>query len=85
MAKSGFPETAFHQDDRLRRPNKGNRNMMKLLKKIKINESGASAAEYALMVAVMGAVVVTAVILLGQNIAGALDTAGTNIQTAQGS
>lgn len=84
MAKSGGPETAFQQDDRLRRPNRGNMNMMKLLKNIKINESGASAAEYALMVAVMGAAVVVAIGALSGSISGALTNAGTQITTTQG-
>lgn len=55
---------------------------MKFLKKIKTDESGASAAEYALMIAVMGALVVAAVGLLGGSIAGALNGATGRINTA---
>ena len=49
--------------------------MMKLLKNIKLNKSGASAAEYALMLAIMGAVVVTAMTVLGGAIGGSMDAA----------
>jgi len=58
--------------------------MMKLLKKIKVNESGASAAEYALMIAVMGGIVVAAVIALGGQIGVGLTTAQGNLAQAQG-
>lgn len=57
--------------------------MMKLLKNIKLDKSGASAAEYALMIAVMGAAVVAAVGLLGGSITGALERASTDITEAQ--
>ncbi len=57
--------------------------MMKLLKNIKLDKSGASAAEYALMIAVMGAAVVVAVNLLGTSITGALTTSSANITAAQ--
>jgi pilus assembly protein Flp/PilA len=56
--------------------------MMKLLKKIKVNKEGASAAEYALMIAVMGGVVVAAVIALGGGIGTALTGATANIASA---
>ena len=39
--------------------------MMKILRNLKTNKSGASAAEYALMVAVMGGLVVAGVTALG--------------------
>ena len=42
--------------------------MMQLLRKIKVNKSGASAAEYALMIALIGGVIVVAAGLLGTNI-----------------
>lgn len=56
--------------------------MMKLLKNIKINKSGASAAEYALMLAVMGGIVVTAVIALGGSVGTAVGSANTRLTTA---
>jgi len=56
--------------------------MMKLLKNIKLNKSGASAAEYALMLAVMGGLVVTAVIALGGAVNTGVTRAGTNLGTA---
>ena len=41
--------------------------MMKLLRGIKVNKSGASAAEYALIVALIGGAIILAVTLLGTN------------------
>lgn len=41
--------------------------MMKLLRNIKLNKSGASAAEYALMIALIGGVIVAAATALGGN------------------
>ncbi|WP_439534285.1 Flp family type IVb pilin [Polymorphobacter sp.] len=49
--------------------------MMKLLKKIKFDKSGASAAEYALMLAVMGGIVIIAITTLGQSVTDSLDAA----------
>ncbi len=57
--------------------------MMKLLKKIKMDKSGASAAEYALMVAVMGGVVVTAVIALGGAVGTNVNRAATDLARAE--
>ena len=42
--------------------------MPKLLSRFKSNHSGASAAEYALMIALIGGVIVVAASLLGTNI-----------------
>lgn len=42
--------------------------MMKLLRGIKVNKSGASAAEYALIVALIGGAIILAVTLLGTNL-----------------
>lgn len=56
--------------------------MMKLLNKIKLNESGASAAEYALIVAIIGAIVVAGATLLGSGITTAFTTANTQLTTA---
>jgi pilus assembly protein Flp/PilA len=52
--------------------------MMKLLRKIKADESGASAAEYALIVAVLGGFVVAGALAFG----GSLQTAMTSTGTA---
>lgn len=57
--------------------------MMNLLRSIKVNKSGASAAEYALMIAVMGGLVVVAIGLLGNNITNALTGSATNVTAAQ--
>ena len=48
--------------------------MIKLLRSIKISKSGASAAEYALIVAVMGGLVVAGAVAFG----GSLSTSMTN-------
>jgi pilus assembly protein Flp/PilA len=53
--------------------------MMKLLKNIKLDKSGASAAEYALMLAVMGGVVIIAITTLGTSVQGGLNAAATQI------
>jgi pilus assembly protein Flp/PilA len=58
--------------------------MMKLLKNIKLNKSGASAAEYALIVAIMGGIIVVAVATFGRSVEGALDTIGGEMTTAAG-
>ena len=52
--------------------------MMKLLRSLKTSKSGASAAEYALIVAVMGGLVVAGALAFG----GSLNTAMTNSGTA---
>ncbi len=52
--------------------------IIKLLKSIKTDENGASAAEYALIVAVLGAAVVAGALAFG----GSLTTAMTNTGTA---
>ncbi len=52
--------------------------MMKLLRNLKTDESGASAAEYALIVAVLGGFVVAGALAFG----GSLETAMTNTGTA---
>jgi pilus assembly protein Flp/PilA len=51
--------------------------MMKLLKNIKLNKSGASAAEYALIVAIMGGLIVIGVGAFGGSVNQALDATGT--------
>jgi pilus assembly protein Flp/PilA len=51
-------------------------NMMK-------DQSGASAAEYALILAIVGSALALAAIGLGNTISGAMNTAGTKITTCQ--
>ncbi|HWJ58220.1 MAG TPA: Flp family type IVb pilin [Sphingomicrobium sp.] len=48
------------------------------------NEAGASAAEYALILAIVGAGLAGAAILLGNAITGAMDSASTCIGTPAG-
>ena len=55
--------------------------MMKLLRSIKTNNSGASAAEYALIVAVMGGLVVAGAIAFGGSLRDGLTKSGTAITT----
>jgi pilus assembly protein Flp/PilA len=57
--------------------------MIKLLKTIKSDKSGASAAEYALMLAVLGAVVVGAITGLADSIGGSLTAASTTLEANQ--
>jgi len=45
------------------------------------NEDGASAAEYALILAIVGAAIAAAAIFLGQTIASAMNSAATCIST----
>lgn len=56
--------------------NSGNMNMRNLFKSLKKSKSGASAAEYALIVAVLGGFVVGGATLFGQGLRGAMDTSG---------
>lgn len=53
--------------------------MMKLLKRVRISKSGASAAEYALILAVIGGGIVVAAIALKGSISGALNSSATTI------
>ena len=46
--------------------------MMKLLKRVKVSKSGASAAEYALILAVIGGGIVVAAVALQGSISGAM-------------
>jgi pilus assembly protein Flp/PilA len=46
------------------------------------DESGASAAEYALILAIVGTAIAAAAILLGNTIAGAMNNASSCIKTA---
>ncbi len=58
--------------------------MMNLLRNIKINKSGASAAEYALIVAVMGGLVVIGATLFGGYLKTALSNSGSAISASSG-
>ncbi|WP_419815143.1 Flp family type IVb pilin [Glacieibacterium sp.] len=55
--------------------------MMKLLKSIRISKSGASAAEYALILAIVGGGIVAAAITLKGAIGGAMTSTATTITT----
>ncbi len=56
--------------------------MMKLLKRVRVSKSGASAAEYALILAVIGGGIVVAAVALKDSIGGAL-TRTSNTLNAQ--
>jgi len=55
--------------------------MMKLLKRVRVSKSGASAAEYALILAVIGGGIVVAAVALKTSIAGAIGGSATTIST----
>jgi pilus assembly protein Flp/PilA len=55
---------------------------MKRLKEFACDESGASAVEYGMLVALIAAVIVTVVAALGQDIKGAFDFVKTKLDTA---
>jgi pilus assembly protein Flp/PilA len=54
---------------------------MKTIINLLKDESGASAAEYALILAIVGTAIAAAAITLGNTIANAMDTASACIQT----
>lgn len=54
------------------------------MRKLLTNRSGASAAEYAMILAVIGAVIALAALTLGGAISGALQEAQTTIETCGG-
>ncbi len=56
--------------------------MTKIFSNLKNSKSGASAAEYALIVAVMGGLVVAGVTLLGNSFKTALTTSGNYLTTS---
>jgi pilus assembly protein Flp/PilA len=53
--------------------------MVKFVKSFVMDESGASAAEYALILAIIGSAIALAAVALGNSIGGALTTAKTCI------
>lgn len=55
--------------------------MVKFVKSFVMDESGASAAEYALILAIVGTVIVAGALALGGAIGGAMTDAGTCITT----
>lgn len=56
--------------------------MTKLLRTIKSNKSGASAAEYALMIALIGGAIILAATTLGTNVKKVFTDMGTQMTTA---
>jgi len=54
--------------------------MMKLLRSLKSSKSGASAAEYALIVAIMGGLVVAGTFAFGTNLSKTLTDTGTALE-----
>ena len=53
--------------------------MIKLLRKIRVNKSGASAAEYALILAIVGGAISVAALSLSGAISGAMTKTATKI------
>lgn len=58
--------------------------MIKLINKLLKDQSGAAAAEYALMLAIVGAAIATAMFALGGEVRDAIDQAETNVATVDG-
>jgi pilus assembly protein Flp/PilA len=56
--------------------------MMKLLKRVRVSKSGASAAEYALILAVIGGGIVVAAVALEDSISGAMGRTTATITAA---
>lgn len=54
---------------------------MKMIRKLWNDESGASAAEYALILAIVGAAIAIAALFLGGVVANAISTAGNCIES----
>ena len=57
--------------------------MIKLLRSLKVSKSGASAAEYALILAVMGGFVVAGTLAFGTSLKSSLGLSGTQITDNQ--
>ena len=58
--------------------------MIKLINKLLKDQSGAAAAEYALMLAIVGAAIATAMFALGGEVRDAIDQAEANVATVDG-
>jgi pilus assembly protein Flp/PilA len=56
--------------------------MVKFVTSFLRDESGASAAEYALILAIVGSAIALSAIALGNEIAGAMDEAATKVKNA---
>jgi len=54
---------------------------MKLLRAVKLSKSGASAAEYALIIGLIGGVITVGAALLGQNMQGVFNTFAAKVVT----
>ena len=50
--------------------------MLKFIKDLRINEKGAAAAEYALILAIIGSTIAVAALAFGNSIAGVMTRAG---------
>ena len=64
--------------------NSGKKTMMNILNKLKGNKSGASAAEYALIVAVLGGFVVAGSVAFGGSLKTAMSASGAQLVSEQG-
>ena len=58
--------------------------MLKTITKLVHDQSGAAAAEYALMLAIVGAAIATAMFALGGEVRDAIDQAEANVATVDG-
>lgn len=58
--------------------------MLKTITKLVHDQSGAAAAEYALMLAIVGAAIATAMFALGGEVRDAIDQAEVNVATVDG-
>lgn len=58
--------------------------MLKLINNLRRDESGAAAAEYALMLAIVGAAIATAMFALGGEVRDAVNQAEQNVATVDG-
>jgi pilus assembly protein Flp/PilA len=58
--------------------------MLKTITKLIHDQSGAAAAEYALMLAIVGAAIATAMFALGGEVRDAVNQAETNVATVDG-
>jgi len=56
--------------------------MIKILRDLTVNKSGASAAEYALIVALVGGAIIVAVTALGTNLKTLFTTENTSVSAA---
>lgn len=78
------PETDVVRERRLPAgaDNKGNRAMIKHIRNLKNDAAGASAAEYALIIALVGVAIITGATALGTSINGKLQGVASKIDSA---